>query len=124
MTQPRILLVDDYGDAVDMWGLYLSSCGYDVLTASDGLEAMKLAIDRRPDLIVLDLDLPGLTGFEVARRLRALPATMHIPLIASTGYSDGAQLEEARRCGFDHVLVKPYEPATLVQEIEKTLHVT
>jgi len=124
MTHARILLVDDYSDALDMWGLYLRSCGYEVLTSGNGLEALEIAVASRPDVIILDLDLPGITGFEAARRLKRLPATRAIPLIAATGYSHAKQLDEARRAGFDVVLVKPCEPTVLIQEIERTLHHT
>jgi CheY-like chemotaxis protein len=117
----RILLVDDYRDALDMWGTYLRFRGFDVLTASDGLTAVEIATRALPDLVILDLDLPGITGYEAARRLRGNQATAHIPLIAATGFSQGKQLEEARRSGFDIVLIKPCDPATLVSEIERAL---
>ena len=119
--QTRILLVDDYLDALDMWALYLRSRGYDVLTAGDGLKAVEMAEEHAPDLIILDLDLPGITGVEAARRLRNLPNAAHIPLIAATGYSHVKQLDEAHRAGFAAVLVKPCEPAALVKEIERVL---
>ena len=76
-----------------------------------------------PDLIVLDLELPGLTGFEVAQRLRATPATSAIPLIAATGYSHARQLDMARQSGFDAVVVKPCDPDMLVEEIKRLLPV-
>ena len=81
----RILLVDDYFDALEMWAICLRQCGYEVLTAADGLRAVETAMAERPDLVVLDLDLPGISGLEVARRLRAFPPTAKIPLIAATG---------------------------------------
>jgi CheY-like chemotaxis protein len=104
-----------------MWALYLRSRGYDVLTASDGLKAVEMAGEHLPDVIILDLDLPGITGFEAARRLRNLPNTAQIPLIAATGYSHVKQLDEAHGAGFAAVLVKPCEPAALVKEIERVL---
>ena len=116
-----LLLVDDYLDALDMWALYLRFCGYEVLTASDGLQAVDMAEHYLPDLVFLDLDLPGITGFEAARRLRDLPATAHIPLVAATGYSYARQLDEARGSGFESVLIKPFEPAVLVKEVERIL---
>jgi CheY-like chemotaxis protein len=121
VTQAKILLVDDYHDALDMWGVYLRSCGYDVLTAADGLVALEIATSQLPDLIVLDLDLPGITGYEAARRLRSGLSTARIPLIAATGFSHVRQLDEARESGFDAVLVKPCDPTTLVGEIERVL---
>jgi two-component system CheB/CheR fusion protein len=117
----RILLVDDYPDALEIWGLYLRAQGYEVDTAEDGLTAVEEAHRLNPDLIVLDLELPGITGYEAAIRLRDSTATRHIPLIAATGYSDVKQLEQARQSGFDSIVVKPCEPAALVAEIERLL---
>jgi two-component system CheB/CheR fusion protein len=116
----RILLVDDYFDALEMWAICLRQCGYDVLTAADGLQAVEVASTERPDLVVLDLDLPGISGFEVAKRLRAFAPTAKIPLIAATGYSHVRQLESAAQ-DFAAVLVKPCEAAMLIKEIERAL---
>ena len=74
-----------------------------------------------PDLIVLDLELPRVSGFDVARRLRANPETQDIPLIAATGYSHLRQLDRAREAGFDQIVVKPCDPDMLVEEIERLL---
>jgi CheY-like chemotaxis protein len=113
MPPKRILLVDDYPDALEIWGLYLRLLGYDVDTADDGLKAVEQAHRRLPDLIVLDLELPGISGFEAARQLRQSADTAAIPLIAATGYSHVKQLDHARDCGFDSIVVKPCEPAAL-----------
>ncbi len=121
MTSIRILLVDDYRDALDMWGVYLRSCGYDVMTAADGLQAVEIARAQLPDLIILDLDLPGISGYEVARRLRSGGPTAAIPLIAATGFSQQKEIEAARESGFDVVLVKPCDPVRLVGEIGRIL---
>ena len=121
MAPKRILLVDDYPDALEIWGLYLRSLGYDVETAVDGLEAVEQAHRANPDIIVLDLELPGITGFEAAVRLRQSKQTAGIPLIAATGYSHVKQLNQARASGFDSIVVKPCEPAALVAEIERLL---
>jgi len=119
--QIRILVVDDYGDALEMWALYLRSRGYGVLTAGDGLKAVEMAAEYLPDLIIMDLDLPGITGLEAARRLRGLSKTAQIPLIAATGCSHVKQLDEAYVVGFAAVLIKPCEPAALVKEIDRVL---
>lgn len=113
----RILLVDDYPDALETWGLFLELHGYEVLTAADGQAAVDLALSSHPDVIVMDLDLPGLSGYEAARLIRQRVETSRIPLIAATGYSQGRQLDEARRAGFDSVLVKPCDPDRLLGEI-------
>ena len=117
----HILIVDDYPDAIDIWAIYLRAHGYDVSTAADGAGAIAQAEHLLPDLIVLDLELPGISGFEAARRLRRSPFTHDIPLIAATGYSHHAQLSLAREAGFDRVMVKPVDPDSLVGEIEKLL---
>jgi two-component system, cell cycle response regulator DivK len=120
-TRRHILIVDDYPDAVDIWAFYLQSMGYRVSTARDGAEAIAQAERLLPDLIVLDLELPCVSGFDVAKRLRANPDTQFIPLIAATGYSHPQQLDRARAAGFDQIVVKPCDPDMLVEEIERLL---
>ena len=122
LSAKHILIVDDYPDALDIWAIYLRSVGFRVSTAADGAAAIAQAERLLPDLIVLDLELPRVSGFDVARRLRANPETQDIPLIAATGYSHVRQLDRARAAGFDQVLVKPCDPDALVQEIERLLH--
>ena len=124
VSPKRILLVDDYPDALEIWGLYLRTLGYEVVTSDDGLKAVAQAHASHPDIIVLDLELPGITGFEAAVRLRQSPDTAEIPLIAATGYSHMKQLDQARASGFDSIVVKPCEPAALVAEIERLLDAT
>jgi two-component system cell cycle response regulator DivK len=120
-SRRHILIVDDYPDALDIWALYLQAMGYRVSTAKDGAEAIAQAERLLPDLIVLDLELPRVSGFDVAMRLRANPDTQFIPLIAATGYSHPQQLDRARAAGFDHIVIKPCDPDMLVQEIERLL---
>lgn len=121
---PTILVVDDYRDALEVWEVYLRQAGFAVLTASDGLRALEIATARRPDLTVLDLELPSMSGYEVAERLRAQPATRSMPLIAATGFSHAAQLDRARRSGFDVILVKPCAPHLLVAEVRHLLRLS
>ena len=117
----HILIADDYPDALDIWVLYLGSLGYRVSTAGDGAEAIREAERLLPDLIVLDLELPTLSGFDVAKHLRANPDTQDIPLIAATGYSHVTQHDRAREAGFDRIVVKPCDPDKFVEEIERLL---
>lgn len=86
-ARTHILIVDDYADALEIWAIYLQGAGYRVSTAVDGASAIARARQLLPDLVVLDLELPGISGFEAARTLRADPETADIPLIAATGYS-------------------------------------
>ena len=118
---PTVLLVDDYPDALDVWAIYLTTEGFRVLTAGTGQQALATARADPPDLVVLDVDLPDLSGFEVASELRGCAATRHIPLIAATGYSHVAQQDRARQSGFDSVIVKPCDPVALVAEIHRLL---
>jgi two-component system, cell cycle response regulator DivK len=121
MPGKHILIVDDYPDALDIWAIYLRSLGYRVSTASDGAEAIAQVERQRPDLVVLDLELPRVSGFEAAKMLRRNPETRHIPLIAATGYSHVTQLDRAREAGFDRIVIKPCDPDYLVEEIERLL---
>ena len=121
MAVTRILLVDDYSDALEIWEWYLRSQGYDVLTASNGLDAVRLAKSAHPDVIVMDLQLPGLSGCDAAREIRTAQPTTNVPLIAATGFSHDRQLEEARAAGFDEIVIKPCDPSRLVNEIERVL---
>ena len=113
-----VLLVDDYADALEVWELFLSAAGFTVGTATDGVDGLAKARQLRPDVIVMDLQMPGLSGAEVAQALRADAATRHIPLIAATGHSR-TQLSDARAAGFDSILVKPCDPDDLVAEIRR-----
>ena len=117
-----ILIVDDYADALQVWDLYLRASGFEVLTAADGAGALAKAAKHHPDLIVLDLELPDVSGAEVARTLGEKETTRHIPKIAVTGYSQARQLEEARRSGFDMILIKPCDPDDLVAAIHRLLN--
>ena len=119
--RPTILVVDDYPDTLDGWTLSLQGAGFDVVTATDGIEALATAQAIVPDLVVLDLELPGRSGYDVATLLRQNPATRHIPLIAATGFSHEARLERARRVGFDVIMVKPCDPVDLIGHIERLI---
>lgn len=119
--QAGILLVDDYPDGLEVWSLYLRMCGFEVFTAADGVSAIEQAQSRHPSIVILDLELPKMGGIEAARRLRADSATAGIPLIAVTGHSDAARLDEARLAGFDLILIKPCDPDRLVGEIQRLL---
>jgi two-component system CheB/CheR fusion protein len=106
----RILLVDDNADSVESLQLLLVSMGHDVRSAPDGPTALELAGRFRPQLVVLDIGLPGMDGFEVARRLRAAPGTQDALIVAVTGHAGEEHRERAREAGINHVLVKPVLP--------------
>jgi CheY-like chemotaxis protein len=113
-----VLIVDDYVDTLVVWDLFLTALGYEVITAADGREGLEKARSMLPDIGVLDLQMPGVSGREMAAALRADPRTTHIPLIAATGNA-GMHLAEAHACGFDAFVVKPCDPDVLVSEIRR-----
>jgi two-component system, cell cycle response regulator DivK len=113
-----VLIVDDYQDCRDMYGTYLSLAGYRVLKAMDGLEALRLASTALPDVILMDLSLPGIDGYEVTRRLKSDLATRFIPIIALTAQTPVA-LDSMRRAGFEASLTKPCLPEALATEVSR-----
>jgi CheY-like chemotaxis protein len=120
-TSETILIVDDYPEALEVWGLYLRAAGFTVLTAGDGRTALARATGELPDLVVLDIELPGLSGDQVSRTLRAHPETSDIPQIAATGVAGTGRLSQVRLAGFDLVLHKPCDPDLLVAEVRRLL---
>ena len=122
MDKPaRILIVDDYVDALEAWRLFLRAAGFEVHTAADGVAALAEAVEHRPDLIVMDLELPKMSGLDVAKALRQREDTRDIPLIVATGYSHAQTLANAQDVTVDAVIVKPCDPDQLVAEIRRLL---
>jgi PAS domain S-box-containing protein len=109
----RVLLVDDNVDAMEMMGFLLTEMGYETITASDAHTVVALAEAERPDVIVLDIGLPGIDGYQLARLIRANPALAHTRLVAHTGYGSPEDRQNARTAGFDAHLVKPAQLAAL-----------
>jgi two-component system sensor histidine kinase ChiS len=118
---PRLLIVDDSADALEMWGFFFRSSAFDVETAASGAAALAAADRRAPDVILLDLQLPDMSGLEVARRLKDSPKTMNVPLIAVTGMGGNKDHDAAKRAGFLQVAVKPCPPADLLAKVEAAM---
>jgi len=114
MPGQTILLVEDHADAREALQVLLELEGYAVVTAAEGLAALDIARLRRPDIALIDIGLPGLDGYEVARRLRAAEGPRPI-LVALTGYSQPEDRRDAEAAGFDAHLVKPVDPADLTR---------
>lgn len=110
----RILLVDDNRDATDSLAMLLQMHGHDVMSAYEGRSALDLATRERPALVLVDIGLPDIDGFEVARRLRADARTADATLVALTGYGQPEDREKSRDAGFDHHLVKPAAANTIL----------
>ena len=120
-VRPRVLLVDDYPDAREMYSEYLRFSGFDVVEATNGMEALERAVDAHPDLILMDLSLPVMDGWEATRRLKADQRTAKIPIVALTGYALADISEGAKKAGCDAFVTKPCLPEDLVKEIRKVL---
>lgn len=103
----RVLAVDDNVDAAEILAMLLEASGHDVRMAHDGPTALQAALDYRPDVVLLDIGLPGLDGFEVAKRIRQHPTLKSIVLVAMTGYGQKTDRQRSQEAGFDHHLVKP-----------------
>ncbi|WP_137173382.1 response regulator [Massilia sp. HP4] len=109
----RVLLVDDNVDAMEMMGFLLAEMGYQPVTTADASEIEALALHHKPQVIVLDIGLPGVDGYQVARRIKGNPALAHIRLVAHTGYGSPEDRRRAQEAGFDAHLVKPAELSDL-----------
>jgi signal transduction histidine kinase len=116
----RILVVEDNADTAESMMMLLSGLGHDVTIVNDGNEAVGVARDFRPDVILLDIGLPGMDGYSLARILRAAPETSAARLIAVSGYGQDKDRQRSAAAGFDLHLVKPVEPTKLAAAIEST----
>ena len=113
----RVLVVDDNVDAAQAMAMLLEMSGHEGRMAHDGPSALEAALCWQPELVLLDIGLPGLNGFEVAKRIRPEPLLKKVVLVALTGYGLEADRQRSREAGFDHHLVKP----TGFDAIEKIL---
>jgi DNA-binding response OmpR family regulator len=123
MNQPkrRILVVDDERDIVDLVRYNLTKNGYDALVATDGQEALQVAARELPDLIILDLMLPGLHGTEVARRLKGDPKTAHIPIVMLTAKGEETDVVVGLTLGADDYVTKPFSMKILLARLATVL---
>jgi two-component system, cell cycle response regulator DivK len=119
--RPKVLVVDDYPDAREMYAEYLQYSGFDVIEAGNGIEALERAADSSPDIILMDLSLPVMDGWEATRRLKADKSTADIPIVALTGHALAGIHEGAKNAGCDAFVTKPCLPEDLVKEIRKVL---
>jgi signal transduction histidine kinase/ActR/RegA family two-component response regulator len=116
----RVLLVEDNADVADMLAAYLRQLGHEVIQTRDGRAGLDVALQQRPEVIVCDIGLPGLDGYEIAGRIRRTSGPQSCVLIAVSGYGDSIDRERARQAGFDHHLTKPADPVQLADLIART----
>jgi len=120
-AQPLVLVVEDYPDAREMYAAYLQFSGFEVAEATNGVEAVEMAETLMPDIILMDLALPRMDGWEATRRLKGNDRTRHIPVVALTGHALAGHAEGARQAGCDAFVTKPCLPDALVAEIKRLL---
>lgn len=125
MTVPRehplVLVVEDYQDAREMYAAYLQFSGFEVAEAANGVDAVAKTRELLPDIVLMDLALPQMDGWEATRQLKGDPATRHIPIVALTGHALAGHAEGARQAGCDAFVTKPCLPDALVDEIRRLL---
>lgn len=117
----KVLVVDDNQAAADMLALVVKSQGYEVRTARDGHEAVEMAAEFRPHVVLMDLGMPRMSGYEAARVIRQQPGSDEILLVALTGWGQEEDKQRTKDAGFDHHLVKPAEPAELQRLLERPI---
>ncbi|MFH1036004.1 MAG: response regulator transcription factor [Pseudomonadota bacterium] len=121
MSKPVVLVVEDERDILDLVDFHLRQAGYQVLKAPDGLQGLRLAQEQRPDLLVLDLMLPGLDGKELCRRLKQSEATRAIPVLMLTALASETDRIIGFEIGADDYLTKPFSPRELVLRVQAIL---
>ena len=119
--QPVVLAADDDEDILELVAFRLERSGYTVLRATDGEEALRLALEAKPDLAVLDVMMPKLDGYELTRRLRSEDATSRMPIILLTARSQDADVQAGFDAGADDYLRKPFSPQELRARVQAIL---
>ena len=121
MSATTVLIVDDEPDVVNLLTILLDSEGYRVLKAYDGISAVDLALHQRPDLILLDLMMPAMSGYDVCEQLKANPATEDIPVVCVTSAHSAHARARCRQLGAATLLEKPFPPMELIAQVERYL---
>ncbi len=121
MSSARILVVEDNPLNLKLVRDVLEAAGYDVVSASSGEEGLREAMQQPPDLVLMDLQLPGIDGFETMRRLREGPLAAHVPVVAVTASAMAEDQANATRAGFDGYIEKPISVRALVRDVARFL---
>ena len=123
MPEGIVLLVDDDRDTRALYGLILETFGFKVVPAANGSQALELVGNKRPDIVVTDLAMPVMDGVELCLRLRALPSTREVPILAVSGQAWNGTDKRAREAGCNEVLLKPCLPDRLLDAVTRLLRI-
>jgi CheY-like chemotaxis protein len=116
----KVLVVDDNADAASSLGMLVEMLGHQVRTAHDGVEAVEAAGEFHPDLVLLDIGMPRMDGYEACRRMRAQPWGANMRVVAVTGWGQEEDRRKSRQAGFDQHLVKPVAPKAIASILDGT----
>ena len=119
--RPLILIVEDQSELRQMYAQQLASSGFDVVEAADGQEAVQCGSALVPDVVLMDLSIPIVDGWEATRQLKADSRTAHIPVVALTAHDGSGELERATNAGCDWFVPKPCPPQDLIAEVRRIL---
>lgn len=120
-TPPKILVAEDEKDIRELIGFTLRFAGFDVFLAKNGEEAVEQAPQLRPDLIMLDVRMPKMTGYEACRALKSNPETSTIPIVILSAKGQDGEIQEGIESGADHYIVKPFAPDELTNRVKEIL---
>ena len=120
-ARPLILIVEDQPDLRHLYSTQLSLSGFDVIEAENGADAITHTTDHGPDVILMDLSLPVVDGWEATRRLKGDERTAHIPIVALTAHDGSGELQRATSAGCDWFVPKPCPPDALITEVRRVL---
>lgn len=118
MSKRRVLIVEDNQDAGEMYRILIELAGHEVMLAENGARGLELLKSARPDIALVDIGLPGMDGYEIARRFRAEPDADKVLLVALTGYGSSSDRDRSRQAGFDLHLIKPVDPQALQELLD------
>jgi CheY-like chemotaxis protein len=122
--RPIVLIAEDQQELRHLYAEHLTMSGFDVIEAVNGAEAIELTWSRLPDVILMDLSMPVVDGWEATKRLRADARTAHIPVVALTAHDGSGELQRATSAGCDWFVPKPCPPAALITEVRRVLSAT
>ena len=120
-VRPLVLIVEDQAELRRLYAQELSMSGFDVIEAQNGAEAITHTTAREPDVVLMDLSLPVVDGWEATRRLKSDQRTAHIPVVALTAHDGAGELQRATRAGCDWFVPKPCPPNALIAEVRRVL---